>query len=807
MELRLGFAMGGGVSLGTFSGAALSEAIKLAVLKGADRTGQRYDRVVIDVFSGASAGAMSLGVMLRTLVQRSAAAERQAQRRLDKQFQGDADYEALDRQGERFRDLIAAQVVQDVQEQIWVEDITLDRLLGKTPSGSRDLRYEESLLDGTSITEIARRRISFEGPAELSGRRLLPDRVLYACTLANVSPIRTDAREEFDLEQVGFLGSIDAATSKVHQELRVFDLYFGSYTQDDVARADEHPERWCRYHAGDEIEKWIGDLRSNATWAKIAATGVASGSFPFAFPPVVLRRKQYEFGKLWPPELSGREEFPFSYVDGGFFNNEPIREAFRLASFIDAQPGPEFERRIVVVDPTIASDPPSLRVPVHQRFALYEPNRLGSFDGYDLVRRSSLERLLPHGLSLALAVHDESTVIEADKVFQTRDRLRIRDALRTHLAETLSPRPVNEAMRDIGNFCTFLMESDRANRMIPAGALTLPGELQRVTAEEELLAPLRGGAESFLKSDDWGAQDHADLWLRALAYAAIDLAMGLTGKRGDARPIAIAPVRNPGDPTRREPISLPGGALAGFAGFASPIPRRYEVKLARFCAHEYLRACGLIPGDSPSPSEPGFPRAQQEAFKRDLERGLGLLSERVGDSIRQSHVDLVFPGIDAIISGQIAAAAEKGVAGLGEPKRRSTSYGFWVQVDGKGYELDGPGIGDQDVRAVRVDEGGPLYLITFVKWEHEQDGQPGRWVGVHLDGDQPRLRIDRDGLALDGRFCTIAMPSDADRRAADLLPNPIFVAQAGEAHRDSDLGPEAWELRPGVTPLDQTIFK
>ena len=65
-ELRLGFAMGGGVSLGTFSGAALSEAIKLLILHN-----QQYDKITIDVFSGASAGALTLVLMLRNLSHRT----------------------------------------------------------------------------------------------------------------------------------------------------------------------------------------------------------------------------------------------------------------------------------------------------------------------------------------------------------------------------------------------------------------------------------------------------------------------------------------------------------------------------------------------------------------------------------------------------------------------------------------------------------------------------------------------------------------------------------------------------------------
>jgi len=51
--LRIGFAMGGGNSLGTFNGAALSQALKLLLLRGIDRNGEPYERVEVDVFSGA----------------------------------------------------------------------------------------------------------------------------------------------------------------------------------------------------------------------------------------------------------------------------------------------------------------------------------------------------------------------------------------------------------------------------------------------------------------------------------------------------------------------------------------------------------------------------------------------------------------------------------------------------------------------------------------------------------------------------------------------------------------------------------
>ena len=53
--------MGGGVSLGSFCGSSMTEAVKLLILFG------RYKKVEIDAFSGASAGSLSLAIMMRYL--------------------------------------------------------------------------------------------------------------------------------------------------------------------------------------------------------------------------------------------------------------------------------------------------------------------------------------------------------------------------------------------------------------------------------------------------------------------------------------------------------------------------------------------------------------------------------------------------------------------------------------------------------------------------------------------------------------------------------------------------------------------
>ena len=122
------------------------------------------------------------------------------------------------------------------------------------------------------MEEIAQQYLDVQGELPLSSRRLLADRVLYCCTMTNLTPILSDARKEFSAEESGLLGLADGLTSYSHRELRVFDLYFDEITTGDLSQTEKHPGRWCRYHNGPKIDAHIGDLRARKTWAKIAAT-------------------------------------------------------------------------------------------------------------------------------------------------------------------------------------------------------------------------------------------------------------------------------------------------------------------------------------------------------------------------------------------------------------------------------------------------------------------------------------------------------------------------------------------------------
>ncbi len=832
-DLRLAFAMGGGASLGTFSGAALSEVLKLVLLRGIDRDGQPYDRVVVDVFSGASAGAMALAVMLRSLVHRTPEQVAAAEAHLRAQF--GAEFDTLT--AERWQQLVAAQVVQDLQERVWANEITMARLLGHAPAGERSLRYAGGIVDRGAVEEIARDTVGFDGAVALDDRALLADRVLFACTLANVTPILCDARADLDTvyrdvrgHEPGLLGFTDGLTSRTHRELRVFDLNFARVAVRKTRRPDVYPARWCRYHDAAEDEGRIGCLTERHTWAKIAATAVAAGAFPFAFEPVVLTRHDYEYGaQLWPRELKDARitEFPFTYIDGGAFNNEPVREAFRLAAFIDAVPAATpFDRRIIFVDPNVGPDDEDtdplatdFAVPVHVRFALRDPNVFGSLDGYDLVRRATLDRLVPHLGSVLGAILDEATVVEADKVFLVRKRFALRDRIRTFVSAALGTAPAEQLFTHVRAFCEEQLERERTDDAIPPGPLTLDQELERVIAEEvrsdatSALTPLAGGAAAFLDRPRKAGDPNAMLWMRALMFVAIDLIMQLEGKHEHSRVIAIAPVLGVKRPETQRRVKLPGGRVNGFGGFMSRVPNDHEIRLARHCAREMLEVCGVVhEARGRAPAEPAeeLTADEERLYQADLERGLDALATRVGALVRESGMLDRFPGVQGAVKSLVASVVEREVRRLAAPFVAKRRFELRVRVPDKRFELDGKGFGDRDLGAVRVDEHGAWHIVTYATWERDGGpGSPRQWTGPFLDAVRQQLPIDRDGAVVgaDRRYCTIVLPGAAAVKAAMLHPNPIFRATLTAADQHQTLGAERWEVLPGVVPLDQTIFR
>lgn len=812
-ELRLGFAMGGGVSLGAFSGAALTEAMKLAVLRATyvvddpsdPRHGERvpYGRVVVDVFSGASAGALSLVLMLRSLAQPDPAPD--VEDRLRAQFADE--FDRLD--DARRKQLVAAQHAQDMQHRAWVQEVDIETLLGRKGGRKRDLRHVASILDRGAVDEIAARLLSFDRTPDFVGRQLLGDRVLFAATLSNLTAIQYDARKVREAEEAGVIALRDALTSRGHREVRVFDLRFHEAPK-------EGRSRWCRYHAADERPGEIGDLRAPSAWAKLGATCIACGAFPFAFEPVVLKRKAYEYGPaIWKRQFAGRVEGDtiwMTYVDGGTFNNEPIREAFRLASFMDARPSATpFDRRIVFVDPRLGPEKISFLLPIHSEYRVREPGWLGSLQGYQLQRLTTLERLGVKAGHILTAILGEATSDEADKIMSVRDRFELRDKARALLGPALEDSPAPDNLRALIKACRDLLQSNREDAEFPPVPYELADELERVIAENpDELGKLAGQAKAFLRDVD-GAADKA-LWLRALVYSYLDLLMDLGGKHEASRVIAIAPiVERKGGKLVYEP--LPGHEAMGFAGFTSQVSREFQVEMARYSTELLMRRAGLIERRPGRRTEPPVFR-HREQFEREFRAGMEMLAERIRDVVGNSHFSpLIRTGLGFALGPLLEPLSRM------EPSGRKVE--LRIEVPGDRFELDGPGFGDRDRRPIAID--GKYVLIACVEWREAAGpagqgdgggaadsvgGTGGRWSGPNVQEKDQTIRVDEQRSILRGGdrlFCRIQLPTAEQVARLDDHPCPQFRIVLRDSDRGTLVPAERWELGEPPVSLEEGL--
>lgn len=821
-ELRLAFAMGGGVSLGTFCGGALCQAVKLAVLRSRDKAGKPFDRIVIDAFSGSSAGAMSLAVMLRGLIHQTPIERDQAIERLAREFGPTGEWTATEPSGWRREAMIRAQVAMARQELAWGWEVTIQGLLGRRQDGTQvDLRNAASILDRSEVQRIADKMIgtppedSYAAASDQAAGGLLGKRVLYACSIANLTGIRYDGRKSLTNYQAALIGVGDGAMSTVHRELRVFDLRLDDASGSDWADSSKNPGRWFRARVGDKVDQRVGDLRQDKMWQRIAATAIAAGAFPCAFEPVVLKRSGWEYGRPrgagdgsvggeMPPDVEARLDAEghvlHTYVDGGTFNNEPIREAFRMASFLDGQDsgGADVTRQIIAVDPFVDLNPPDLRLPVHARYGV---------DGNDRFVKTSLDRLVPGHLgTIFSAIRHESTVVEADKIACAVDQFRERETLRAILGGKLS----GLNMKELIAYCRSQLDRGREGAMIPPGPLTIEAQLARVQREEGMTD--LGSPDALLKwVNDGGAEPaNLDRWARVAMCVALDLAMDLVGKSDEQGLVAIAPfeLSDAGGQITGTEIPLPGAPLEGFVGFCSRVHRPLEFRVARYCAQQFMEKCGIIaPGPVPPDNRPDaagkfvLSVADQLTFDREVKQGLHMLAERVRSMVVESK--LVSMGIfTPVVLKAIGDMVAEKVVKMADETPPVDTYELEVTVHKEGLELDGVGDAFETDVPSEPAGAGAWVMRTVASW----DRRMGQWSGpnVHQGDWGAMLKVDEDGSWSSDSYALVPLPTDLGLlRLAAQKPNPTLAIDiAASKRKKPDQLKGDWRASPGVGPLD-----
>lgn len=869
--LKLAFAMGGGVSLGTFSGSALTEAIKLAVLNAIEGNAG-YDKVEIDVFSGASAGSLSLAVMLRALSWRTQEEEEAAESRLANEYPVQWAKASAPQKQDLKQALIAAQVAQDLQYRAWVELVTLDQLLGgNNPERELAMKSSAGLLDSRAIHKIAQELvIPPDGSKVIWERRLLADRCLYACALTSLTPFRADGRSLFAAGNTPPPpGLEDALTSRYHNDLRVFDIHLGKpLTQDDVDEAENqavsfvnnpqkeypapsYPPRWYRLHDAEKINK-VGEWKARESWAEIAATAIASGAFPGAFDPVVLRRFAWEYGwevnrmnsgnaeaesvnnkSAWPKPFQEKriDQHPFAYIDGGVFNNEPLREAFRMASFLDCRDDPDgYQRWFLFVDPSVSPENDILQVPALREFGSGEKRWLNAWSPSSGERRPTLTRLLGLVGNLVGVLLHQGRCREADKVVAVRDNFKLRTAFRNSTAElvkTISETTAETIRAELIDGCAALLAS-WPEAMIPPGEGTQVGELKRVILEEH--EKLYGSAANYIQF----AEDYIDVgkgflvagisrnyqtwvWLHLAVY--FDLALGLDGKRETTGLVPITPYQTAKNSQDLIPLKLLGDPMSAFAGFMSTGAREHDFKAGRYCAGLFLKRENKIPNNCAYLVN--LPqKSSQDAYRQDLIDGVERLKARLTDVVN----DVIAPlpaapvlgltGIDKILSANIEQIVEERYNPSSAPCQRMDFELFIIIPEGISLEIDGPGPRDRDSSASRVILGTTpkLALVTALSY----DSQTQRWEGGALHGSQTgaRIYIDKPGLSL-GHWAILRVPNPQEsskllKEAATHL-RPVLVVDLEDINNrptsaNQVIGGDLWDVIENAVPLDYCLL-
>lgn len=303
-KLKVGFIMGGGVSMGSYSAGALSYMIK-ALEKHYDKT--KYSSCCVDVFSGSSAGSAALAITVF--------------------------------------EMIKGHDVTLELKKLWVDGVAgldIDNLLPL--NNAFDNKLEPSFLTTSKISKIMKRVFSKMPDSNTQPSSLLADEVRISMSLSNLNGIRQDARTH--INNTGELTNDnnpldpevhDVAKTYWHNDSRRFQIKL----KEDVDTADQ------------SYVSFKADTRM--AWKELGETARASGAFPFAFPPVPLKRKSSEYGRSWG--YGDQEERWFHYVDGGVFNNQPLKFAMNMANELDKEEVPdEFERVFIVIDPIVGTE-------------------------------------------------------------------------------------------------------------------------------------------------------------------------------------------------------------------------------------------------------------------------------------------------------------------------------------------------------------------------------------------------------------------------------------------------------------------
>lgn len=666
--LRVCLAMGGGVSLGSFSGSALTEALKLLIIYGKDSNQQDYDEIIVDGMSGASAGAIALTIMLKCLIDyrsmmplySNTLTEENLLNEIIKDY-FDGNTEKAKKYTSQFEALKALQLAQKIQNKIWVEEVDSIKLYGDKINDKYSAKPNESfsLLDRKLLEDLTKKYLMTSNNIDISRRILLdPKRVIFACSLTNLLPIELAASQENKNQsenknklEKNVLKSIG---SENHSELRVIDFVFDE--EAIFKQKKETDTRWLKFCKTPNLRVPTHfDIADKKAWAIISASALGCGAFPIAFEPVMLRRFQQEFGNdikhtNWPTsfikiqkEIDNQksknsesfidnsffaektdnvldyQSFNFPYIDGGTFNNEPIREAFKIGTFQDfGRDTSNEERLILFVDPIVRKEQ-------HHSFRVsaYSPVKKSDTE---VLFKKEINKLLGNTSSIMRVLTNQGSIKEEHKIIDIKENFELRKTIfdyldaNTDMSSNLNIKIIatafNKISKNLKNGIISLGTRDPMEYFLAEihKSCLKQGNDQTacLTISEEMLHQLEKqinnksihNIDQVYKLLELHSSSDRNGFAQTVFKVIADFALNTDGKNENAYRAAILPINK-----RLDTVELPGSEIQAFGGFSSLKARQYAFEFARLSALLSLK-------ENVGGFRPGHPFIANEGFKK-----------------------------------------------------------------------------------------------------------------------------------------------------------------------------------------------
>lgn len=276
MSQKLAIAISGAVSLGSFESGVMYEIIEAIAKHNLHPNTTEDQKIVIDVITGASAGAMTAAIVAQKLL-----------------------FEA---------DLLREPYQNDIYR-AWVEEADIQTLLQFGVDDNPDM----AILSSGFVQQVGNKYLlkRYNSPLSPIVRHpAVADSIQLGIALSNLN---------------GFDFKINL--TNIQGQLNSDDEQENSFTY------TKHKDCYITQIQGN------GQDDQHNLWELIKRIAIASGSFPFAFQVQEVERissdSAYKGSEFYTEPGKELNKKPFAYTDGGIFENEPLGMAISLAKKLD----------------------------------------------------------------------------------------------------------------------------------------------------------------------------------------------------------------------------------------------------------------------------------------------------------------------------------------------------------------------------------------------------------------------------------------------------------------------------------------